>query len=255
MTADKVLETTPGFSSSSGLLLPTEVEEVTPEIKQLIDQVSLELTKLAESFAASNFTAEADDFEFEYVASENVTTMLPPGLTPPPGLAPPPGLFDDLASISLEASADLIGRIGIGDEDENELQSAAHKMDGDESSDESTKADSQPDGSTKAESGSGSASVVSDDDTESNDEVPELPDLSAEALSLKKREKVHARKVANGTASNMQASTRIVFGAEGAKLAAQAAQAAKLADKRASWQPPSDARAYGWHPYYGYVAW
>lgn len=246
MTADEVLEATPGFSSPSGLLLPTEVKEVTPEIKQLIDQVSLYLTRRAESFAES-FATEADDFEFEY---HNVTTVLPPGLTPPPGLAPPPGLFDDLASISLEASAE-------DDEDDNELQSAAQKMDGDESSDESTKADSHPDGSTKAESGSASASVVSDDENESNDEVPELPDLSAEALSLKKREKVQARKNASTAEGNAKASTRIVFGAEGAKLAAQAAQAANLAEKHGgamTWQP-SDARAYGWHPYYGYVAW
>lgn len=232
-----------GLSSPPGLSLPNKVQEVTPEMLQFINEVGLELTRRAEDFASSHLTGDNETFQFEYLASEEYLaneyfTMLPPGLSPPSGI------YEDCAGTS---SVD-------GNEDDNEMQSTTGKSDGNESSDESTKADSQPDDSAKADSnadadGSATASVTSDDEEEeSNDEVPELPDLSTEAQSIRKRKKLQA-------ANLTKATTRIVYGDQGAQLAAQVALMGCGYGGAMTWQPPPNAQAYGWHPFYGYIAW
>jgi len=235
----------PGLSSPIGHSLPTEVKDVTPEMKELINSVSLELSKIADNFASSEFMTKDKGFELQYFS-----TMLPPGLE------------EDL------------GMHYMGDdENDSETRSITAKLDGNESSDESTKADSNPDESPKPDSNpdldtSTTPSTLSDEgEDESNDEVPELPDLSPEGLSARKLANRQAKKITKTFGVNSQRSTMIVFGDQGAKLAAQAARRAARAQSGQygrpgvayagvmAWQPPSDARAYSWDPYYGYVAW
>jgi len=233
-TSSPGLSPPPGLSSPLGHSLPTEVKEVTPEMRELINNVSLELDRIADKFASSEFMTKDQAFEIQYF-----TTMLPPGLQ------------------------DKLDLHRMGDsEDESETHSITAKMDGNESSNESTKADSSLDESPKPDSnsdldGSATASVFSDED-ESNDEVPELPDLSREGLNARKLEKRQVKKIAATGATDARASTRIVFGDQGAKLAALAAQRAKCQYGYAgftAWQPQSGAPAYNWHPGYGYVTW
>jgi len=229
----------PGLSSPLGHSLPIEVKEVDLEAKELIDSVSAELTKIADGFASSEFMTKDEHFEFEYF-----TTMLPPGLHDPTGAI-------------MKYPDDI--------EEESDNQSIRNpSKDGNESSDESTMADSNPDESSKAESnpdmdGSPAVSVENSDEgeDESDDEVASLPDLSPEGVRSRKLEKLQAKRTAKMAADNKKAGTRIVFGDQGAELAAQAALMASNSGYGGvmTWQPPPYAQAYGWHPYYGYVAW
>jgi hypothetical protein len=212
----------PGLSSASGLPQPVDVNEIAPEMMELLDNVSLELTRIADAFPTSAFMTKDKDFESEYF-----TTFLPPGL------------FDD---VSTKPTGDS--------EDESDLRIDS-KLDSNESSDESTRAWSKSSNLDEASnledpaSRSRTESLVSDEDEgECEDEVPELPDLSAKNLSAKKL------KVANASHAT-RSTTRIVFGEEGAALAAEAAQLAKANTGAMTWVSPPYAHAMAyWNPYY-----
>lgn len=224
----------PGLSSSSGLPEPIDVEKVFPEEMELLDAVSQELTNLANAFPTSQFMTKDEVFEFEYF-----TTLLPPGLFSESGVMLPPGLFSD--------------------QDENDLQMS--KLEDNESSNDSTRAWSKSSNTDEGSHLDGSASppesLVSDDEEdECNDEVPELPDLSTKGSSSRKLRLVNGRlenlsaKV-TAAATPTRSSTRIVFGEQGAALAAQAAL---MANSGASpWVLPHGAQSTYYSSCYGYM--
>lgn len=222
-----------------GLEQQLDDNEVSVEMKELLDNVCLELTRIADAFASSQFMTKSEDFECHYF-----TSMLPPGLYDNSG-----------AKCIIDDCQDEIG-----------LQIKS-QLDGNDSSDESTRncssKSSNPDQSSNSEDiDSPVESLASDDedDDECNDLVPELPNLSAKGLNAKKSDLRPIAKTTRGT-------TRIVFGDQGSELAAQVAGAHAAASK---WKSTSTAHAAYWNPYmdntppaiaayydpyYGYMAW
>jgi len=228
----------PGLSSASELLQvpdsehdqehePIEIKEITPEMKELLDDVSVELTRIADAFTSSAFMAKDEGFEFDYF-----TTLLPPGL------------YDDSDNI-IEFPRDS---------EDDDLQ-VTSKSDGNESTDESTrwsKSSSPDDASNLDDAGSPTESLVSDEDAdEFNDEVPELPDLSTKGINARRPK---AKKITDAT-NTTRSTTKIVFGEQGAELAAQVALMAKANAGAMAWGLPTCTNAVYWDPYYGYIAW